>query len=105
MLLDEKNWYYFNDFKDKIPSPAKNYQVRTFCNRKEYEAFILTSSEEMNKLRYEDEVGGFSVLNTFEKPYPVYCASMTSSDIQHILDKYEIQGIWVIRPTVQLTYE
>ena len=105
MLLDGENWYYFNDFKERIPSPKKNYQVRTFCNRKEYEAFILTSAEEMNRLRYEDEVGGFSVLNTFEKPYPVYCASMTSSDIQHILDKYEIQGIWVYRPTVELTYE
>jgi hypothetical protein len=105
MLLDDKNWYFFNDFKDKPATASKNYQVRTFCNRKEYECFLLASSDEMNKLRYEKEVGGFSVLNTFEKPYPVYCASMTSSDIQHILDKYKIQGIWVYRPTVKLTYE
>ena len=105
MLLDGENWYFFNDYKDKEPlKRALALRVRTFDDRRGYECFLLASAKVMNKLRYEKEVGGFAVHSSFNKPYPVYCASLLTSDIQHILDKYELQGIWLQTPTVKLTY-
>ncbi len=104
MLLDDKNWYFFNDYNHKEPIKARNMKVKTYAQRKCYEAFLLASAEEMNKLRYEKEVGGFSVCHTYLKPYPVFCACLTSSDIQHILDKYELQGIWIQRLSTDLYY-
>jgi len=104
MLLDDKNWYYFNGYKYKPPSPAKQYRVRTFSQRKEYECFLLASAEVMTELKYEPEVAGVGIKSTHSLPHPVYCASMRSSDIQRILDKYEIDGIWIMNQTVDLEY-
>lgn len=104
MLLDDKNWYFFNDYNGKKPIDTKNMKVRVFAQRKEYEAFLLASAEEMNKLRYEKEVGGFSVISSYKDPYPIFCACMISSNIQHILDKYELQGIWIQKPSTDLYY-
>ena len=104
MLLDDKNWYFFNDYNEYEPVKSHNMKVRTYSIRREYECFLLASAEEMNKLRYEDEVGGFSVISSYKTPYPVFCASMNSSNIQHILDKYELQGIWIQKPSTDLYY-
>ena len=104
MLLDDKNWYYFNEYAKRPLSKAKAYQVRTFSQRKEYECFLLASAEVMKKLKYEPEVSGVGIKSTHSYPYPVYCASLNSSDIQHILDKYKIDGLWIQNPTVELTY-
>ena len=106
MVLDDKNWYFFDDFEHKPPSNALSFRVKTYAPgpRKDYECYLLTSADVMNELRYEPEVIGFSVRNTYLKPYPVFCASLKTSDVQHLLDKYKIQGIWVSQPRVDLTY-
>lgn len=94
MLLDNQYWYFFNDYRFREPSAVVSNRTRTFTKRGDYECYLLVSAEVLNKLRHEEEVSGYSTVSSYRDPYPVFSVACKSGDVQSILDKYDIQGVF-----------
>ena len=104
MLLDNEYWYFFNDYRFREPTNVLSNKVRTFTRRSEYECYLLVSSEVLDKIRHEEDVSGYSIVSSYRDPYPVFSVACKSADIQSLLDKYELQAVFVNKPNTNLTY-
>jgi hypothetical protein len=90
-----KGWYFMNGHAGRQPFlGGRATLVRTFCQKKEYETFVLVSKEILNKIVYEDEVEGFALHPAFDKPYPIYAVALNTTKIDGLLKKYKIDGAW-----------
>ena len=46
----------------------------------------------LDKIIHEDEVQGFALKSTFDKPYPIYAVALKTTKIDRLLKKYKIDG-------------
>tara|TARA_R110002167_G_C12339031_1_gene620964 strand:- start:148 stop:444 length:297 start_codon:yes stop_codon:yes gene_type:complete len=96
-MLDykEQGWYFRNGYRYKEPKLSHHqWKVRTFCQKKDYKTFVLVSKEILEKIRYEPEVVGFSVLASFTSPYPIFSVALNTDKIDRLLKKYEVDCVW-----------
>ena len=90
-----KGWYFMNGHGDRMPFIGGRAQlVRTFCQKSQYEAFVLVSKDILNRIVYEDEVEGFALQSSFQSPYPIYAVALNTTKIDKLLKKYKIDGAW-----------
>ena len=88
-----KGWYFMNGYSEKRPLLGHFApQVRTFCTKKDYTTFVLVSKHILDKIIHEDEVQGFALKSTFDKPYPIYAVALKTTKIDRLLKKYKIDG-------------
>lgn len=92
----EPGWYFYHGYARKAPAVGHfQFKVRTFCNKKDYRAFILVNKEVLKQIRHEPEVEGFSIHSSFDSPYPIYSVALNTKRLGKLKKKYKIDAIWI----------
>jgi len=95
MHIKNDTWYFIRGFAGKSTHLAMNNgSPRIFFNKREFDAFLLVKRDVLKKIQWEAEVQSYCVIPTFKVPFPLYAVAVNTDNIQTILDKYEVDGVW-----------
>ena len=95
MRIRDDTWYFLRGYAGKSEQPGiNNGSPKVYCNKNEFDVFLLVNREVLSEIQYEEEVSGYSAIPTFRTPYPVYAVAVNTDNIQPILDKYEVEAVW-----------
>jgi|TARA_R110000824_G_scaffold2146_2_gene10166 hypothetical protein len=95
MRIRHDTWYFIRGFAGKNTHLGMNNgSPRIFFNKKDYDVFLLVNRNVLNEIQWEDEVKSYCVIPTYKVPFPVYAVAINTDNIQPMLDKYEVEGVW-----------
>ena len=103
--MKKNSWYFLNGFAGKRQEkPIYAGHIRTYCRKAEYGVLFLVTEEVLREIKYDRDVSGFSIIASYQQPYPLYAVGVDTDDVQRLVDKYKIEAVLhTLEPTIELT--